>query len=250
MRNVDSRNGGATVAVSCPDGHSDRVSREVLSDFELVLLATAGHDLRQPLQILQGAHERLGHGPRTTSEQRLLAMGQVAIDQLKRQLDQLVGWVRLRERTRHMQFRPVDLGALLREAERESDLLAAQKGIALRFVPTGSMVTSDALLLGGILRNLISNAIKYTRPGGRVLVGCRHVGENIRLDVIDTGIGMSNDQLSGIFEAFTRLDSIETDGLGMGLFIVRRATGILGHCIEVSSVPSRGTRFSIMAARA
>jgi signal transduction histidine kinase len=71
----------------------------------------------------------------------------------------------------------------------------------------------------------------------------------VRIDVCDTGIGITSEQLSRIFEAFTRLDSTRCDGLGIGLFIVRRAIEVLGHRIDVSSAVSRGSRFSIFAAR-
>jgi DNA-binding winged helix-turn-helix (wHTH) protein len=106
---------------------------------------------------------------------------------------------------------------------------------------------SNAVLLNGILRNLVSNAIKYTEPNGRILIGCRRSGQAVRIDVCDTGIGIAGEQLSRIFEAFTRLDSTRCDGLGVGLFIVRRAIEVLGHRIDVSSVVSRGSRFSIFA---
>jgi hypothetical protein len=80
---------------------------------------------------------------------------------------------------------------------------------------------------------LVSNAIKYTQPGGRVLVGCRHTDQSIRIDVYDTGIGITGDQMPRMFEAFTRLDPARCDGLGIGLFIVRQAIGILGHRVDV-----------------
>jgi signal transduction histidine kinase len=134
--------------------------------------------------------------------------------------------------------------------EPRNDSVAAEKGIEIRLVPSRAFVTSDALLLGAILRNLIGNAIKYTEPGGRILLGCRHFLGSVRIDVFDTGIGMTDAQISRIFDAFTRLNSTQADGLGIGLFIVRRATAILGHRVDVSSVPSRGMRFSILAKRA
>jgi hypothetical protein len=102
---------------------------------------------------------------------------------------------------------------------------------------------SNAVLLNGILRNLVSNAIKYTEPKGRILIGCRRSGQNVRIDVCDTGIGITSEQLSRLFEAFTRLDSTRCDGLGVGLFIVRRAIEVLGHRIDVCSAASRGPRF-------
>ena len=102
-------------------------------------------------------------------------------------------------------------------------------------VLSDASILSEDLLLGAALRNLVGNAIKYTQPGGRVLIGCRHTRANIRIDVYDTGAGIPCEKISRIFEAFTRLDPARGEGLGIGLFIVRQALGILGHRIEVAS---------------
>jgi signal transduction histidine kinase len=106
---------------------------------------------------------------------------------------------------------------------------------------------SNPVLLDGILRNLVRNAVKYTEPGGRILIGCRRVGRDIRIDVYDTGIGISPDHLPRIFDAFQRIDSTRPDGLGIGLFVVRRAVHLLGHRVEVRSQPGYGSRFSVFA---
>jgi two-component system, OmpR family, phosphate regulon sensor histidine kinase PhoR len=219
------------------------------TDFQAVLLAMAGHDLRQPLQVIQSTHERLGIGIRTESEQDLLQMGQLAIDRLSGQLDQLLAALRLYEHSKEAKLSCVALEPLFRQACYENEESASQKGIAIRVCPTGASVMSNALLLNGILRNLVNNAIKYTEPEGRILIGCRRSGQYVRIDVCDTGIGIANEQLLRIFEAFTRLDSTRCDGLGVELFIVRRAIGVLGHRVNVSSVASQGSRFSIIATR-
>ena len=75
-------------------------------------------------------------------------------------------------------------------------------------------------------------------------------GSEVRIDVYDTGIGIPSEQIPRIFEAFTRLDAVQTGGFGIGLFIVRQALGILGHGIDVASSPGRGSRFSILVTRA
>jgi two-component system, OmpR family, phosphate regulon sensor histidine kinase PhoR len=214
-----------------------------------MLLAMAGHDLRQPLQIIQSVHDRLGDSARTMSELHLLQLGRSAIDRLTEQLDQLLDALRLHEHSRGVQIVPVELGTLLREVYEESEWAALQKGVQIRLVPTTSSIMSDTVLLGAVLRNLVSNAIKFTKPGGRVLLGCRHVCDSIRIDIVDTGVGISAEQIPKIFEAFARLDSTQSDGLGIGLFIVRRAIAMLEHRVDLSSVVSRGTRFSIIARR-
>jgi signal transduction histidine kinase len=139
---------------------------------------------------------------------------------------------------------------LLQQATYANKVAALTKGVSVRTVPTSATINSNALLLGTVLRNLVSNAVKYTQPGGRILVGCRHTGRSIRIDVYDTGIGIAGDQMPLMFDAFTRLDPTRCDGLGIGLFIVRQAIGVLGHRIDVASTPCRGSRFSIFTDQA
>jgi two-component system, OmpR family, phosphate regulon sensor histidine kinase PhoR len=222
---------------------------EKVSNFERVLLAIAGHDLRQPLQIIQSAHELLGLGIRTSSELRCLRSGQNAIDRLKDQLEQILTALRVRECRGRLELTPVRVYQVLRQACRENQQAALSKGISIHMVSSGATILSDSLLLGAALRNLVGNAIKYTQAGGRILVGCRHSRSGIRIDVYDTGTGIPGEQIPKIFEAFTRLDATQCDGLGIGLFIVRQALGILGHRIDVASTPCRGSRFSIFVAR-
>jgi signal transduction histidine kinase len=217
------------------------------SDFASVLLAIAGHDLRQPLQAIQHAHEFLGRSVRTKSELRLLRFIQCAVGRLSDQLDELVAAVQLRDHAKGVKLTQVLVGPLLQRVASESQVAALIKGIVVRTVPTSATIESDALLLGAVLRNLLGNAVKYTEPGGTILVGCRHIGQGIRIDVYDTGIGLTADQIPRMFEAFTRLNPSRDDGLGIGLFIVRQAIAILGHSIDVASTPGRGSRFSILA---
>jgi two-component system, OmpR family, phosphate regulon sensor histidine kinase PhoR len=216
-------------------------------EFEATLLAMVGHDLRQPLQTIQYVQERLNNGVRTGDELRLLRVCQNAIDGLTKQLDQLLEALRVGKHRKPIQLSHVNLGTLLQDVRREHEAAALQKGIQFRLVPTRSCIISDALLLGAVIRNLVDNAIKYTQPGGRILLGCRHAKDIVRIDVFDTGIGISDEHMATVFEAFTRVDATQGRGLGIGLFIVRQAIAILGHRIGASSIVDRGTRFSIIA---
>lgn len=215
-------------------------------DFQAALLAMAGHDLRQPLQVIQSAYEWLGTRV-ATSEKARLKRGERAIARLTDQLDRLVGALRLYEHTRSIEVVPVPLAPLFWRISAENAEAAADKSIELRVVDTTTAVMSHPVLLDGILRNLVRNAVKYTKPGGRILIGCRRSGQDVRIDVYDTGIGMAPEQLPRIFEAFHRVDSTRGDGLGIGLFVVRRAVGLLGHRIEVTSAVAHGSRFSVLA---
>jgi signal transduction histidine kinase len=216
-------------------------------DFQAALLGMAGHDLRQPLQVIQSAYEWLGSRVATTSEKTRLERGERAIARLTEQLDRLLGALRLYEQTRSIQALPVALSPLLERIGSENEDAVLEKGVELRVCPTTACVMSHPVLLDGILRNLVRNAVKYTEPGGRILIGCRRSGADVRIDVYDTGIGIAPQHLPRIFEAFQRLHSTRPDGLGIGLFVVRRAVQLLGHRIEVRSAVSRGSRFSVFA---
>ena len=109
------------------------------------------------------------------------------------------------------------------------------------------MIMSQPLLLDGILRNLTRNALDHTPPRGRVLIGCRRRGATIHVEVYDTGDGIPADKLQNIFEPFFRLNTTRSTGLGLGLFIVKRAADCLEHRIEVRSAIGHGSCFSVVA---
>lgn len=218
-------------------------------DFYAVLLGMAGHDLRQPLQVIQSTYDWLTHhlGSAPGRAQMQLDRGERAIAGLAEQLDRIVGALRLYEQTATMSVSTVDLAPLFEALHAESDDFASANGVEVRVLRTRAAVVSNAPMLDAIVRNLVRNAIKYTPPGGRILIGCRRRGADMRIDICDTGIGIAPDQVPRVFEAFERLDMTRTDGLGLGLYIVRRAVALLGHRIEVRSMAGRGSRFSIFA---
>ena len=109
------------------------------------------------------------------------------------------------------------------------------------------MIMSQPVLLDGILRNLARNALDHTSAGGRVLVGCRRRAATVRIEVHDTGEGIPQDELQSIFEPFFRIDTARSEGLGLGLFIVRQAADCLGHWVEVRSTIGHGSCFSVVA---
>jgi signal transduction histidine kinase len=217
------------------------------SEFNAVLLAMAAHDLRQPLQLILGAFSWLRQQCSTSREHEYIERGELAICRLTEQLDHLVDALRLHERSTSIALSPVELAPLLDGLCRENVELGRQSGLTVRIYPTRAAVMSDAILLDGILCNLVRNAIKYTQRGGRILVGCRRRGPDVCIEVHDTGIGIPPDHLSKVFDAFHRVDSTQPNGLGLGLFVVRRAVDVLGHHIEVHSTVGRGSCFSILA---
>jgi len=128
---------------------------------------------------------------------------------------------------------------------------AREKSIRLTLVDSSAIAFADRMMVARIVQNLVSNAIKYTRPGGAVLVGCRRRGARIRLDVIDTGIGFNRDQHALLFAEFSRLEqgARMAQGLGLGLSIVERLVSAMGLTLELASVEGRGSRFSLYLPR-
>lgn len=233
-----------------PAAGSRDVDLQRTSDFQATLLGMAGHDLRQPLQVIQNAYEWLGTRIDTSPEKARLARGERAIAKLTEQLDRLVGALRLYEHTKQLELSPVALSPLFWRVAHENLETATEKGVDLRVCQTSAVVLSHPVLLDGILRNLVRNAVKYTDAGGRILIGCHQRKGGVQIDIYDTGVGMAPEHLPRIFEAFQRLDSTRSDGLGIGLFVVRRAVELLGHHIDVTSTVSRGSRFSVFARHA
>jgi two-component system, OmpR family, phosphate regulon sensor histidine kinase PhoR len=227
-----------------------RSELQLINKFHVALLGIAGHDLRQPLQVIQNTYDLLrarALGPR---EQALLANGEQAISRLNEQLDRLLGALRFYEQTKTVEISSVALAPLLWRLANENEEAALRRGIDLRVRSTGVFVKSNAVLLASILRNLLTNSVKYTEPGGRILVGCRQAGSDVRIDVYDTGIGIDATQLLRISDAFERGHADRCDGLGIGLFVVRRALEVLGHRIEIRSALAQGSRFSVFVPRA
>jgi hypothetical protein len=127
--------------------------------------------------------------------------------------------------------------------------VANDKGLRLRLRSTAAWVMSDPTLLHRILLNLVSNALRYTGQGG-VLVGCRRSrgGSHVWIEVWDTGVGIASEHQQDIFREFYQIGNPERDrskGLGLGLNIVDRTARLLGHSLQLCSIPGRGTRFRL-----
>jgi signal transduction histidine kinase len=224
-----------------------RESDQTDSDFPATLLAMAGHDLRQPLQVITSAHDVLAQTLDSDEQREELMRAGSATRQLASMLGQLVEALQLRERSADNLHISVPLRPILEDLEAEFAEAARRKGIAFVVTATRRVAVSHPVLLMGILRNLIRNAIDYTPPGGRVLVTSRRCGGELRIEVRDTGIGIRASALSMIFRAFQRADESRTDGLGLGLFIVKHAADLLGHRVEVRSAEGRGSCFTVVA---
>jgi signal transduction histidine kinase len=136
---------------------------------------------------------------------------------------------------------------LFEQLRRRFKALAANRNLVLRVHPTEHFIFSDRNLLYRILQNFLANAIHYTETGG-VLLGCRVRGDQLRISVWDTGVGIEDSEVKAIFQEFHRLDyarRLDEKGLGLGLAICDRIARMLSHSIDVGSRPGHGSCFSV-----
>jgi signal transduction histidine kinase len=251
MQSVESLRRTALHLSHCTQPVVDALSRGSDDTFEsgflATLLAMAGHDLRQPLQLITSAHEVLATMLRGKEQRNELARARDATARLAGMLSQLIEALQLQERPRQNLHAPVLLRPVLDDLVAEFGDPAHRKGIAFRVTTARGTALSHPVLLTSILRNLVRNAIDYTPRGGRVFVASHRCGSELRIEVRDTGAGIRASALTTIFEAFQRADDSRADGLGLGLFIVKRAADLLGHRVEVQSVEGHGSRFTVVA---
>lgn len=217
------------------------------NDFYAAMLAMASHDLRQPLQVIAGCHELLAEELLANRERRYIERAKRAGQELAAKLDQLTDVLRMQHQSGSIRKEPVRLEPLFQSIAAQFAEPAREKRICLRFRPTTVTVVSSPMMLDGIVGNLVRNALEHTAAGGRVLVGCRRRGSEIRIEVHDNGAGIAQHQLRHVFEPFARLDMALPAGLGLGLFIVKRAADYLEHRIEVSSALGQGCCFAVAA---
>lgn len=211
-------------------------------------LAAASHDLLQPLNAARLYTSTLYERTRGTATADLAASIDASLNAVEDIMSTLLDISRMDSGALKVTRTNIDILDLLRKIEIEFQPLAQEKNIELRVVGASFILHSDRMLLARVIQNLVSNAIKYTRPGGRVLVGCRRSGKaSVRLDVLDTGIGIDRHQHQLIFTEFSRLEQGAriAPGLGLGLSIVQRILRALEHPMEIESVVGKGSRFSV-----
>jgi signal transduction histidine kinase len=207
------------------------------------ILAAAGHDLKQPLQVIRASLEMVSPFVSPVRHRRHLERAERAVGKLDHALDRLIYASQIESgevQPRTLAF-PIDriLGALADEFA----ATAKDKGVDFHVVRSSARIVSDPDMLDSILQNLISNAVKYT-DAGRVLVGCRRHGDMLSVEVHDTGIGIPPEAIDTIFEEFRQIQS-DREGLGLGLSIVRRAADLLGHELSLRSIVGGGSCFRL-----
>lgn len=210
-------------------------------------LAAASHDLRQPLQALALLHALMARSKRPSEVMRLTSLLDGTLKSTTELLDSLLDVTRIDSGIIRPNIRSVAVAPIIQRLTEEFRPQCDLKGLNLRSVPSSAWVRTDPQLLEQILRNLLSNAMKYTRTGG-VLLGCLRKGPELSIRVYDSGVGFAESESKAIFDAYYQIGgsaSTSGTGLGLGLSIVQRLAQLMKHPVTVHSTPSRGTVFMI-----
>ena len=209
-------------------------------------LAAASHDLRQPIHALGMFVGALARHPMTDEMRRLVEQIEGSVGAMDGLFNSLLDISKLDAGVVQSHVRSFAIGPLLQRISDEFAGEAQRKGLRLTLCPCSAFVASDPVLLERILRNIVSNAVRYTDQG-RILVGCRR-GPRLSVQVWDTGRGIAQADRERVFQEFYQVDNFERDrakGLGLGLAIVRRLTLLLDHPLELRSQIGRGSVFKL-----
>lgn len=215
-------------------------------------LAAASHDLRQPVHALSLFNSALQRRLLDADTAHIAGQVGAAVEALDRMFDALLDISRLESGGLEVRRQAIELAPLVTELLSELQPMADDKGLTLEAQDVEHWLYSDPALLERILRNLLSNAVRYTYRGG-VQLRCRDEQGSVRIEVVDTGIGIAADDIEEIFQEFRQVGNAPRDrakGLGLGLTIVDRSAKLLGTPVEVTSEPGRGSVFSVLVPRA
>lgn len=214
-------------------------------------LAVASHDLRQPLHALGLFVQALQECSIAAQERHIVGNIRRSVDAMEELFDALLDISRLDAGVVRPRFETFGLATVFDRLSFEYGPVAKQKGLTLRVMKTAAFVCTDPSLFDRIVRNLLSNAVRYTDRGG-VLLGCRREAGGVRVEVWDTGRGIPIEKHREVFREFSQLDAAERDprkGLGLGLAIVERLSKLLDHQVTLRSTPGKGSVFSVIVPR-
>lgn len=232
--------------------HAAKAAAERANDAKTRFMASVSHDLRQPLQaqrfLLYNVARKAEHPDQV---RKACEQMEKTLEATETMLSRLSDFAALESGNVAVKREAFRLDRMIADIVRENGDEAAARGLTLRVRTFPCLTESDAVLLGRIVRNLISNALRYTARGG-ILVGVRRRGAHLRIEVRDTGIGIPADQRQVIFEEFRQLDNPERNrakGHGLGLAIVTKTAELLGHRLFLRSTVGRGSVFAVEVPR-
>lgn len=209
-------------------------------------LRAANHDLRQPLASLKLLIYACMSAETDEQRQEALHAMDVSVSIMEDLLGALLNVGQLDAGRIKPQVNTFQVSTVLERLRIQFSHLAREKGVELRVMPTGAAVVSDRALLERVLSNFVANAIRYTDVG-RILVGCRHHGKTLRIEVHDTGVGIAPEHQERIFQEFYRVGGQQSakHSLGLGLNIAHRLAEMLEHQVHLRSTLGKGSMFAI-----
>jgi PAS domain S-box-containing protein len=210
-------------------------------------LAAASHDLLQPMNAARLLVSTLRERELAAADNHLVERIHVALEGAEDLLTDLLDISKLDQNAVQSDPCAFHLSQLLNALQTEFQPVAERAGLVLRIRKTDQVIFSDAHLLMRVLRNFVSNALRYTNKGG-VLIGCRLRGQQLEIQVWDSGEGIPHDCIVDIFQEFNQLEQHRNGmrtGVGLGLAIVERIARVLDHPIDVQSRSDRGSVFSV-----
>ncbi|NOY65915.1 MAG: response regulator [Gammaproteobacteria bacterium] len=215
-------------------------------------LAAASHDLRQPLHALSLFTSVLVETIKYPKVRRVVDQINASVDALQNLFNSLLDISQLDAGVMKVEKTDFHLAHLFKKMANDFDSQASEKNLRIQWPNVSYAVHSDPNLLERIVRNYISNAVRYTE-NGEIIINCKANAQSITISVTDTGCGIPDEEKQSIFSEFYQLSNPERDrgkGLGLGLAIVQRTANLLGHAIEIESQTGVGSTFSITVQQA
>lgn len=215
-------------------------------------IASVSHDLRQPLHAQGLFIEELQYRIKDSETKAIVEKLNTSLNAMSSLFNSLIDMSKLDVNAIRPSVKRVAIAGIFNDINLDFQTEARAKKLKLNVQKTNLLVYSDPQLLGRIIRNLVANAIEYTKKG-HILLGCRRNGNYISIQVWDTGIGIPDGQRQAIFEEYHQLNQSKqkkNERSGLGLAIVARLSRLLNHEVSVNSYPGKGTVFSIKIARA
>jgi signal transduction histidine kinase/ActR/RegA family two-component response regulator len=224
---------------------------EVASQAKTRLLAAASHDLRQPLHALTLFSDGLANGENDPARLQRIAHIRECVDSLDRLFSELLNLSQLDAGVLQPQWSDFSLDRLFDEISRNFRPVAEAQDLRLVARKTDLWVRCDYVMLSRILNNLVSNSLRHTTGGG-VLIGARRRGKGVRIEVIDTGVGIAQQYQARVFEEFFQVEGQGRPndrgarGMGLGLATVQRLAELLNTRVDLSSRPGHGTCMRVL----
>lgn len=223
---------------------------KTLDQLKSDIISNVSHELRTPITIAKGAIELAMEEENKKERDELLAMGSKALARQNRAVGNLIDATKIERGVLKLKFEIIDLRQAVEAAVQEMLPLALKNGIKIETSLEKNLpkVKADLNVIKHVLTNLIDNAIKFNKSGGKVMIEARQKGEFVEISVSDTGIGIAREHLPKVFDRFYQVDATPARaycGIGLGLVVAKEIVEAHGGRIWVESELGKGSRFTL-----